>query len=81
MSYTDEEPKKLTCNITYFEDKCTEKQKLNNKSFIDSLFKRLINLLNWELTSTKTETIYQVKPKPFLKKSYQKCGYISKKIS
>lgn len=54
------------------------KTKNNQKSVIDSLFKRVINLLNLELISTKTETIYQMKPKPFLKKSYQKCGYISK---
>lgn len=54
------------------------KTKNNQKSVIDSLFKRVINLLNLELISSKTETIYQMKPKPFLKKSYHKCGYISK---
>lgn len=36
-------------------------------------------MLNLELISTKTETIYQMKSKPFLKKSFQNCGYISKK--
>lgn len=55
------------------------KTKINQQSFIDSIFKRVINLLNLKLISTKTETIYQMKSKPFLKKSFQKCGYISKK--
>lgn len=68
-------PKKLTCDITYFEDKSREKQKLTNKSLIDCLFKRLINLLNWKLISKKTEKIYQMNPKPFLEESYQKCSY------